>query len=98
MATPRNCVLVLLIGASLSGVLSAGFVGSTAGKSRASAAPARCSETTESIQTDLSGTYPGTINYPPGSVSDKATLEIGAMQSVEAIKFNPFTITSDNSK
>ena len=58
----------------------------------------RCNENSESIQTNVEGTYPGTVDYTSGNLSGEATLEIGPMQALGALRFNPFSITSGSTK
>jgi hypothetical protein len=58
----------------------------------------RCNENSESIQTNVEGKYQGTVDYPSGNLSGEATLEIGPMQSLGALRFNPFSITSGGTK
>lgn len=57
----------------------------------------RCNENSESIQTNLEGTYPAD-NFTFGALTGKPTLKIEPLQALNALKFNPFSITSDSTK
>lgn len=58
----------------------------------------RCNENSESIQTNLEGTYPGTVDYASGNLTGDATLEVGPMQALGALRYNPISITSGSTK
>lgn len=52
----------------------------------------QCTEDSESIQTDLSGNYHGSVEYPSAALSGEADLEVASQQQIDKLRFNPFTL------
>jgi hypothetical protein len=92
MTTLRKLFLLSTVAAILAIAFAIPAASGKTSKSRP-----RCNQNSESIQTNLEGTYPAD-KFTFGNLTGNATLEIGPLQALDALKFNPFSITSDSTK
>jgi len=54
----------------------------------------KCTEMSEGIQTDLAGSYPGTVEFQQMGLSGDVLLVVEAQQEIDQLKFNPFSLTA----